>query len=259
VIAHEHPVEAQDTDSAVAQVEAVTTWREALLARLRPADHSVGDEEIFALLNDESDGHTAAELCARSGVTVPMYCLWKAKYRQLSLDELRHARRREQRRRTTVIGVVLLAATLSTGGVVAGLSWAMLSAFTGSTESPSANAAAAVTSDVESGQTAAPVAAAQTAAKPAAEIVTVDPPLRSDAKAETGYRIQIAAADSEQQGRAMVAELAAAGYPVYTTHAVVGNKNVFRVRVGPFDTLPAAEEMAARLRSAGYAGVWIAR
>ena len=77
--------------------------------------------------------------------------------------------------------------------------------------------------------------------------------------AETGYRIQVTAADTEQQGRDMVAQLVSAGYPAYMTAAVVGNKNVFRVRVGPFDSLPAAEKIAAQLRSGGYAGVWIAR
>ena len=77
--------------------------------------------------------------------------------------------------------------------------------------------------------------------------------------AETGYRIQVTAADTDQQGRAVVAQLASQGYPAYITRAVVGNKDVFRVRVGPFETLPAAEEIATQLRSAGYAGVWIAR
>ena len=43
------------------------------------------------------------------------------------------------------------------------------------------------------------------------------------------------------------------------TRAVVGTKEVFRVRVGPFETLPEAEKIAAQLRSAGYAGAWIAR
>ena len=77
--------------------------------------------------------------------------------------------------------------------------------------------------------------------------------------AETGYRIQVTAADTDQQGRAVVAQLASRGYPAYMTRAVVGNKDLFRVRVGPFETLAAAEEMADRLQSAGYVGVWIAR
>ena len=263
-------MEVQETGSAVAEVATATTWREALLARVWPADHRISDEDIFAILKDGDDGHTAAELCAASGITVPMYCVWKSKYRQLDLDELRSARRREQRRRYSVIGLVLLIATLSTGGIVVGLAWAVRSAFAGSTASPSATSTAA--SDSE------PSRLAHRSAKreggpsapgeprldrpQATRIVTVDPPSPSDGvtvTAETGYRIQVTAADTDQQGRAVVAQLASRGYPAYMTRAVVGNKDVFRVRVGPFDTLPAAEEIAGQLRSAGYAGVWIAR
>lgn len=269
MIAHEPLVEVQDTDSAVAQVETGTTWREALLARVWPVDHRVSDEDIFAILNSGGDGHTAAELCAASGITVPMYCVWKSKYRQLDLDELRQARRREQRRRYSVIGLVLLIATLLTGGIVVGLGWAVWSAFMGSTASPSATSTAA--SDLQPRRLAdrnAKREAGLSAPEPgldrpqATKTVTVDPPSPSEAVSvtvETGYRIQVTAADTDQQGRDVVAQLASRGYPAYMTRAVVGNKDVFRVRVGPFETLPAAEEIATQLRSAGYAGVWIAR
>jgi hypothetical protein len=259
VIADEHPVEVQDTGGAAAEVEAVTTWREALSARLRPADSRIPDEDIFAILNDGGEGQTAAERCAALGVTVPMYCVWKSKYRQLSLDELRDARRREQRRRSTLIGVVVLVAAISTGGAVAGVSWAVLSAFTGSAASPPAPAV--TESRVQPTPAAEPIEP-RAAATPAAKTETIDPQPQSDAVTtieESGYRIQVTAADTEPQGRALVARLVAAGYPAYMTRAVVGNKNVFRVRVGPFEALPAAEATAAQLRSAGYAGAWIAR
>lgn len=260
----------QETGSAVAEVATGTTWREALLARVWPADHRISDEDIFAILNGGGDGHTAAELCAASGITVPMYCVWKSKYRQLDLDELRSARRREQRRRYSVIGLVLLIATLFTGGLVVGLAWAVRSAFTGPTASPSATSTAASAPE--------PSRLAHRSAKregglsapgeplldrpQATKTVTVDPPSPSagvPVTAEAGYRIQVTAADTDQQARAVVAQLASQGYPSYMTRAVVGNKDLFRVRVGPFETLAAAEEMADRLRSAGYAGVWIAR
>ena len=258
MIAHEGLVEVQETGSAVAEVATATTWREALLARVWPADHRISDEDIFAILKDGGDGHTAAELCAASGITVPMYCVWKSKYRQLDLDELRCARRREQRRRYSVIGLVLLIATLSTGGIVVGLAWAVRSAFAGSTApSPTSTAASAP----EPSRPSAP-GEPRLDRPQATKAVTVDPPSPSDAvavTAETGYRIQVTAADTDQQGRAVVDQLASRGYPAYITRAVVGNKDVFRVRVGPFDTLPAAEEIANQLRSAGYAGVWIAR
>ena len=251
-------MEVQETGSAVAEVATGTTWREALLARVWPADHRYSDEDIFAILKDGGDGHTAAELCAASGITVPMYCVWKSKYRQLDLDELRSARRREQRRRYSVIGLVILVATLFTGGIVVGLAWAVRSAFTGPTASPSATSTAA--SNLPSRQSA--PGEPRPDRPQATRTVTVDPPSPSDGvtvTAETGYRIQVTAADTDQQGRAVVAQLASRGFPAYMTRAVVGNKDLFRVRVGPFETLAAAEEIAGRLRSAGYVDVWIAR
>ena len=42
-------------------------------------------------------------------------------------------------------------------------------------------------------------------------------------------------------------------------HAVQLMSNHPGIRVGPFETLPEAEKIAAQLRSAGYAGAWIAR
>lgn len=254
MIAEEPLAEVQDTVSAPEQVEARPTWRDALLARLHPADHHITDEQIFAVLNDQAAG-TAAELCETIGVTVPMYCVWKSKYRQMDLDQLRQTRRREQRRRYTVIGVTLLASTLSLAAAAVGLSWALLSALSGSPAVASAPSAAAAQSVRVTARHEAPttppttVATSNSNRRPAAEAPV----------AETGYRIQITAAETEQQGRATVTRLASAGYPAYMTHAVVDNKNVFRVRVGPFETLPEAEEIASQLKSAGYAGVWIAR
>ncbi len=258
MIAHEHLAEVQDTDTPFVQVETGTTWREALSAYLHPADHRISDEDIFAILNEAGEGDTAAELCANNGVTVPMYCVWKSKYRQMDLDQLRKTRRREQRRRYTVVGLILLFATLSIGGVVVGLSWAVLSAFTGPAASPSTNAAAA--SGIQPGRLSAQ--GGQAIGGEAGMIATIDQQSRTDADAaiaETGYRIQVAAADTEQQGRDRVRELVSAGYPAYMTRAVVDGKHVFRVRVGPFDALAEAARVAASLRSAGYTGAWIAR
>src|SRR5688572_31453623 len=80
-------VHAQEEEGAVAHVEPDPTWRDALSARLRSSDQHISDEEIFAILNGGSEGVTAAELCAARGVTVPMYCVWKSKYRQLRSEE----------------------------------------------------------------------------------------------------------------------------------------------------------------------------
>jgi cell division septation protein DedD len=304
VIVEQHPAEVQDTDGAPAQVEAVTTevetvttWRDALLARLHPADHRISDEDIFAILNEEGDGQTAAELRAAHDVTVPMYCVWKAKYRQLSLEELRQARRREQRRRYTIAGVILLASTLSLGGIAVGLSWAMMSVLMGSASASSTIAAAASALDAGSKDPAprtinagskgpAPRTIDAGSKDPERDAGSKDPerdagskdperdagskdpaprtpaPSRSVVEAtaaETGYRIQVTTADTEQLARTAAAKLESAGYPAYVTHVVVNNNSLFRIRVGPFETLPAAEKTANELRAAGYAGVWIAR
>ena len=259
MIAHEHLAEVQDTDSPVAPVDSGTTWRDALLARLHPADRRISDEDIFAILNDDGDGQTAAELRALHDVTVPMYCVWKTKYRQMSLDGLRDARRREQRRRYTVIGVALLVPSIAAAAIVVGLAWTLLSVLTSPNASPIATVATIsaftpVKASVKSERI--------IVSKPEPTVVAIDAQPQSDAGTnivETGYRIQIAAADTEQQGRAMVAKLASAGYPAYMTRVAVNTRDVFRVRVGPFETLTYAEEVAADLRSAGYSGAWIAR
>ena len=247
-----------DTDSVVAQVEADTTWRDALSAYVRPSDHYVSDEVIFAALNGGSEDVPAAELCAAIGVTIPMYCVWKSKYRQLDLDQLRQARRRELRRRYTAIGLVLLTAVAFTGAIGASFVWAVSSTFAGRAESSSAAPMpesdlkqTPLSASVEPNPVPAPVrstaATRQSPANVAAAIV------------ETGYRIQVVAAETIAEGHAVVARLASQGYPAYLTRAVVGNKDVFRVRIGPFDTLSAAEEIANQLRAAGYGGAWIAR
>src|SRR5688500_7332093 len=102
-------VHAQEEEGAVAHAEPDPTWRDPRSARLQSSDQHISDEEIFAILNGGSEGVTAAELCAARGVTVPMYCVWKSKYRQLDLVQLSAARRREQRRHQTAIGLVLFA------------------------------------------------------------------------------------------------------------------------------------------------------
>lgn len=253
-------MESPETDSLVVQAEPPTTWREALLARVRPSDDRVSDDEIFAILNEAGEGLTMAELCAAKGVTVPMYCVWKRKYRHLPLDQLRAARRAERRRRDAVIGVVLVTVAIVTGTIAVSAVRAVQSAIVVEAES----ASPVTPTPVESVQThVSPPDRAEPGSAPTQPAAA--PPARRSAAndvpaiTETGYRIQVTAALNLQQGRTAVARLASAGYPAYLTTAVVDNSEVFRVRVGPFDTLAAAEEVASRLRAAGYNGVWIAR
>ena len=246
----------------VVHVDGQTTWYDAVFEFFRPSDHQVSDDEIFEILNAGSDGGTAADLCAAKGVTVPMYCVWKAKYRHLSLEELRTARRRELWRGRCQLGGLLAAAVLATGGLVAGLAWAAYGTITAAADSPAAVVSVPATESAR--HQPAPAAPAQPSAAraPAQEAAPVDDRSRTLAPspiAEPGYKIQVAAAETLQEGRAIVDQLTAAGYPAYLARATVSNAEVIRVRVGPFDTLSSAEEAASRLRRNGFNGAWIAR
>lgn len=250
-------VEARNTEGAGVQVEPGPTWRQALLARVRSADAHVSAEEIFAILNSRSDTDTAAALWARN-ITLPMYCVWKVKYRQLPLRKLRMARLRERCRRYAVVGLVLLTAIPLTGGIAASLVWAAAATFKVVTESAVALPA------VEPGDSGSPLSGSDPNPNQAGagQVESVELSSAAGAMAtivETGYRIQVKAAESAREGLEVVQRLASQGYPAYMTRAVVGNSELFRVRIGPFDTLTAAEETAMQLRSAGYGGAWIAR
>ena len=255
--AQSEPGPAWETEGAVVQVEPVTTWREALTARVRPNDHHISSEEIFAILNGLSDGDTAAERCAASGVTVPMYCVWKSKYQQLDLHQLRKARRNEQHRRYAVIGLVLLTAVVLTGGAAAALVWAVSS--TSKILAESTLAIPAIGSDDPQNPPSGGGAVNLIRARAVSAADSRSPADAAAAIVKPGYRIQVRAAESDREGRALVDRLTSQGYAAYMTRAVVDNSDVFRVRVGPFETFSAAEEIAARLRSDGYDGAWISR
>jgi len=265
MIAQGSDVEVQVADS-VAEFEPGPTWREALWACVQPADHHLSDEDIFEILNGEGDDAAVALLCDTKGVTLPMYCVLKLKYRQFGLEQLRKVRRREQWRRHAAIGAVALVATLFIAGIGVTLVGAVASSVKSVTAAPSLAEAEPErrlspasppvqtrTADVKAREERQPSTLDSARAKPRSSPEAVAP------IAETGYRIQVTAAETDQEGRALVAQLESKGYPTYMTRATVGNRDVFRVRVGPFDTLPMAEEVASQLRSAGYEGAWIAR
>lgn len=259
----------QETDSVGVQVEPQTTWRDALVARIRPSDHFVSDEDVYALLTDDSEGMTTAELCAARGVTLPMYCVWKRKYQRLSLDQVRAARGRERQRRYLVAGLACAVVALVVGGIAVSATRALFASFTVAAESPRDLAPAPVAAAAAAAVPALPAPAPAVDAPRAQPVSSAPPPapgprrqpaaIELPAVVETGYRIQVTAADDLAEGRAMVARLTADGYPAYMTQATVGNRAVFRVRVGPFETLAAAEDTASRLRAAGHAGAWITR
>jgi cell division septation protein DedD len=225
------------------------------------------DEQVFAILR-AADAHDAgaAEFCRDAGITVPIYCVWKARYGRLSLDELRAARRTEQRRARARQAWLGAAVVLALGTLGAWL-------LPGGAEPPAAAAAATP-------EQAAPPVVRDAAPEPAIEpepaprieratAASAGPERAATAAApgpapfaapadERGYSVQVAAAPDLQQARRLVERLSAAGHEAYAVPAVVGSAGVVRVRVGPFASRPEAEAAARHLAREGYAGAWIA-
>jgi hypothetical protein len=246
----------------VVHVDGRKSWTNTVLASFRPSDHHVSDDEIFEILNAGNEGDTASKLCAAKGFTLPMYCVWKTKYRHLSLDDMRKVRRRELWRGRCLLGVLLAASVLATGGIVFGLARAARTNITAA-DAPSAVTSLATT---ESGPGqrnrdghSQPNTALGTATEMPPRVRPESRPAAPTAITEPGYKIQVAAAETLQEGRVFLERLASAGYPAYLSRAIVSDTEVFRVRVGPFDALPAAREIASKLQRDGYNGAWIAR
>jgi hypothetical protein len=254
-------VDSQVSDTGV-HVDGGKTWTDAVVATFRPSDHHVSDDEIFEILNAGSDGETATDLCAAKGVTIPMYCVWKTKYRHLTLDEVRKVRRRERWRGRCLLSVLLAAAVLGTAGIVFGLvraAYPNITVATGLTPADLLSTSAPMSLESlrpGTGGATHPGLAPSPGAPPG------ERQSRSDAPAsiiEPGYKVQVAAPASLQEGRVFLERLASAGYPAYLSRAIVSDIEVFRVRVGPFDTRLAAEEITSQLQREGYYGAWIAR
>jgi cell division septation protein DedD len=246
----------------VAPGERETTWRDAFLASLRPSDRHVSDDEIFEILKAGSEGEAAAQLFAAKSVTLPMYCVWKAKYRHLDLEQLREVRRMELWRTRAVLAVFLTVTVLGTGAIVVSLARAVQANFTRVVEARSPGTLRPTTPSTESTQVSRTQQEPAPPPTPAPEVRLIRQASRADALPATaergGYKIQVAARPSLQEARELLQQLTSAGYLAYLLQANVGNTDVVRVRVGPFDTLAAAQKTAYRLRRDGYNDAWIA-
>jgi cell division septation protein DedD len=248
-------VDLQASDEVV-HVDRLKTWTAAVFASLRPRDHHVTDDEIFESLRAGNDEEAAAELLAAKGITVPMYCVWKTKYRHLSLEELRDARRRERRRAHCRTGALIAIAVLGAGSIVFALAREIADLKVRATSSAT-KFSERRPSEMGAERVPATTSAAAAARKPPVERQPA--PDEAPATFEAGYKIQVAAAPSVQDARAFVDRLGSMGYPAYVSKADVSGAEVFRVRLGPFDSVESAEEVAAQLKQDGFSGAWIAR
>jgi cell division septation protein DedD len=253
-----------------------------LLARFRGPGTRVTDDEIFATLRAaEETGTGIGALCAARGVTVPTYCVWRAKYGALTLADLRRRRQRERMRAGLARAAVAVALVIGTSGV--GLWLTSRASDAGAAEpgtrrqaavaaddlpptlpptprsatsvtSPSADSALAPTS-TDTALTAAAGDALRAMAPPERQVrgAHLEP-----AGAER-YAVQVAAFPNAQQAGRLADQLVLAGHTAYVLAATLRDVEVFRVRVGPFASRQAAEETLGQLERDGYQGPWIAR
>lgn len=229
----------------------------SVLTHFGACDGRFSDEQVFEVLREgEAGGQSIANLCAAHGITLPMYCVWKAKYRTLSLDELRAVRRQADRRaRLRLAGVVTVVMGLAAVGPTVLL-------VSGTTPQPAREARTLEQppspTSPRASVSAAPPASTQAAAPRAA---TAPAPVASAPPPATGgaYAVQVAAAQSPADAEALVTKLAETGHRAYVLPVTVGAVEHFRVRVGPFDSQPAADERARSLARNGFPGAWVVR
>lgn len=81
----------------------------------------------------------------------------------------------------------------------------------------------------------------------------------SDRVGASGYSVQVAAVPNLEEARTLSDQLNRAGYSVYLTTATVKQVRFHRVRVGPFQTWQAAQQVAQRLETQGYKAPWITK
>jgi cell division septation protein DedD len=81
----------------------------------------------------------------------------------------------------------------------------------------------------------------------------------SERAGASGYSVQIAAVPDLNEARTLSDKLTQAGYSVYLTTATVNQVRYNRVRVGPFQTWRAAQQVSQRLETQGYRDPWITK
>jgi hypothetical protein len=215
-------------------------------------DTRFSDEQIFTMLRaGEEDEADIAVICETGGATIPMYCLWKARYGPLALPELRTARRRERQRALILRASLVAALVLIAGGAGVVL-----------LPDGASRAASAQPAPVASAR---PAAAAPALARAsigaslsnAPDAPTADMPAAPPS--QEGFAVQVAAEPDRLFAGEILGRLEAAGYSAYLLPITVGQVELFRVRIGPFETQREALAIVQRLEREGYEGAWLAR
>jgi DedD protein len=114
-------------------------------------------------------------------------------------------------------------------------------------------AAARASSSTEPARSATPAAASGGAARsePAR-------PAASDAKVTKGWAVQLGVFASRENAERLARQVKGKGYTVSVNETSASGKRLYRVRVGPEASRPAAEALHAKLRAAGHTGQVVA-
>ena len=261
-------------------------WTARALALFR--DDRFTDEEILTILRAGEAGLKLTDVCAAGGIRVATYYDWKAKYSGLMPSDVRKRRLRERRlrtrrkRRATMAAfAALLVLSVWSAGTLGGIRHGSQSqkASTNATGNPlkPRPTAPAATPMI-------PVPApnpqnAATAAHPPQSPAVRQPEQKADAAqpvglsaaatwvnaedietaSPSGYVVQVAAVPNLEEARAVLAQLADAGYPAHLTAKIVDRVELYRVRVGPLKSRSAAEEVARRLERDGHRAPWVTK
>jgi putative transposase len=257
-------------------------WITRALGLLRAEDDRFTDEEILMILRAGEAGLKLADVCAAGGIPPVTYYKWKIKFNGLTPSEVRNRRRLERRKRRAGMAAVAALIVLSVGaaGRVLGIPNASQSQAASPANAPenpvksrpaapaatatipvpapnleSAGAegralqAPAVRQSTEGDAPGQPAGQGTSAAWAHAEdIETADP---------NGYVVQVVAVPNLQEARAVREQLASAGYHAYLTAIIVDHVELYRVRVGPLESRPAAQEVARRLEREGHPASWV--
>lgn len=79
-------------------------------------------------------------------------------------------------------------------------------------------------------------------------------PKAAEADKSTGHAVQLAAFTDDKGANALAAKLKKSGYPAYTEPYDTSRGKLWRVRVGPYPSRDAAEDVRAKLKAEGQSG-----
>jgi cell division septation protein DedD len=255
----------------------------------RTVDDRFTDEEVLMILHAGESSLKLADVCAAGGISTVTYANWKAKYYGLAPADVRIRRSSERRkRRATGAGVAaLIVLSVGAAGLLIGMpnlssshqvlaktpvnllplrqtvplaAFAALGTMTTPVALPDSPR---VVAPARASQPEAPRQSGQRAiaAEPVKGSASAKPVNAADIKASdpSGYSVQVAAVPDLREARAVLEQLAEAGHHAYLTAKMVDNVELYRVRVGPFQSRSEAEEVVRRLGREGHRAAWITK